>query len=145
VSGNESAALIYGIGADVVDIRRIEDALARFGRRFAERVLGPEELARYDERRARVERRGLAFLATRFAAKEALSKALGLGMRQPMSWRAAEIVNAPSGQPRIVTHGALATFVTARRLRLHISISDERDIAFAYAIAEVSAVSDMEN
>ncbi len=138
MSGNESAALIYGIGADVVDIRRIEDALARFGRRFAERVLGPQELARYDERRSRVERRGLAFLATRFAAKEALSKALGLGMHAPMSWRAAEIVNAPSGRPRVVTHGALATFVTAKNLRLHISISDERDIALAYAIAEVS-------
>lgn len=128
--------MIVGSGVDVVEIERIAAALARHGDRFAARVLGPDELARYAARRARCERRGLAFLATRFAAKEAISKALGLGMRMPMTWRAVELLNAPSGQPVAVAHGALAGFIAARGLTLHVSVSDERGVAIAYAIAE---------
>lgn len=130
--------MIHGIGADIVEIARIDDALRRFGRRFAERVLGPHELQRFDARSARSASRGLAFLATRFAAKEAVSKALGLGMRQPMSWRAVEIVNEASGRPVALTHGALAAYVAARRLRLHVTVSDERGFALAYAVAETA-------
>ncbi|HXF47314.1 MAG TPA: holo-ACP synthase [Burkholderiaceae bacterium] len=130
--------MIYGTGADVVEIARVEAALRRFGRRFAERVLGPQELQRFDARSARAAARGLAFLATRFAAKEAVAKALGLGMRQPMSWRAVEILNEASGRPIAVTHGALAAYVAARKLRLHVSVSDERAMALAYAIAETT-------
>lgn len=129
--------MIYGIGTDVIEIGRIEEAMRRNGRRFAERILGARELERYDQRTQRYSARGLTFLATRFAAKEALSKALGLGMRQPMSWRAAEILNAPSGKPVVVTHGALRTFVEERNLALHVSMSDERAYAVAYVIAEV--------
>lgn len=128
--------MIYGVGADVVEIARIDDAWRRFGRRFAERVLGPQELQRFEARRARAVARGLAFLATRFAAKEAVSKALGLGMRSPMTWRAVEIINEPSGRPIALAHGALADFIAARRLRLHVSVSDERAFAVAYAVAE---------
>jgi holo-[acyl-carrier protein] synthase len=128
--------MIYGIGTDIVEIGRIAEAQGRFGERFVERVLGPQERARHRARTQRSERRGLAFLATRFAAKEAISKALGLGMRTPMSWRAVEIVNAPSGQPIAVANGALAAFLAERRLRLHVSVTDERELAMAYAIAE---------
>jgi holo-[acyl-carrier protein] synthase len=128
--------MIFGIGVDVVEIERIAAAHARFGERFVERVLGPQEQVRHRARSQRSERRGLAFLATRFAAKEAVSKALGLGMRTPMGWRAVEIVNAPSGQPVAVANGALATFLADRGLRLHVSVTDERDFAVAYAIAE---------
>lgn len=127
---------IVGIGTDLIEIVRIEAALARHGERFIERVLGPQERARYEARRARSARRGLAFLATRFAAKEAISKALGLGMVQPMSWRAVEVINAPSGAPMAVAHGALQTYLEQRRWRLHISITDERTMAMAYAVAE---------
>ena len=74
-------ALIYGIGTDICDIRRIEATLARRGDRFAERVLGIAELASSDARRARTEARGVRYLATRFSAKEAFSKAIGLGIR----------------------------------------------------------------
>lgn len=130
--------MIYGIGADVVEIARVDAALRRFGRRFAERVLGPQELRRFDARNARAAARGVAFLATRFAAKEAVAKALGLGMRQPMSWRAVEILNEASGRPLAVTHGALAAYVAARKLRLHVTVSDERAVALAYAIAETT-------
>ena len=128
--------MIYGIGTDIVEIGRIAAAQGRFGERFVERVLGPQERARHQARAQRSAQRGLAFLATRFAAKEAISKALGLGMRTPMNWRAIEIVNAPSGQPIAVANGALAGFLAERRLRLHISVTDERELAMAYAVAE---------
>jgi len=129
--------VIYGVGTDLVEIRRIAAAVERFGERFAERILGPQEQARYAARRARSATRGLAFLATRFAAKEAVSKAIGLGMRSPMSWRAVEIVNAPSGKPQVIAHGALAEFLLQRRLRLTVSVTDEQSMAMAFVVAEV--------
>lgn len=128
--------MIVGIGTDLVEIARIEDSVARFGDRFAQRILGPAEWQRYLARRSRSARRGIAFLATRFAAKEAVSKALGLGMRMPMTWRAVEILNAPSGAPVAQARGALADHLAQRGLRLHVSVTDERSLAMAYAIAE---------
>lgn len=130
--------MIYGIGTDLIEIERIAQAQARFGERFARRILGPQELQRLAERAQRSPQRGLAYLATRFAAKEAISKALGLGMRLPMTWRAVEIVNAPSGRPAAVAHGELARFLRERGLRLHVSVSDERTVAMAYAVAEIA-------
>jgi holo-[acyl-carrier protein] synthase len=129
--------VIYGIGTDMIEIVRIEDAMRRNGKRFAERILGQQELTRYEQRSKRYAARGLTFLATRFAAKEAVSKALGLGMRAPMTWRAVEILNEPSGRPVAVVHGALQAFVAQRRIHLHVSVSDERAYAIAYAIAEI--------
>jgi holo-[acyl-carrier protein] synthase len=129
--------VIYGIGTDIIEIARIEETVRRTGPRFAMRILGVEELERYQHRSQRHADRGLRFLATRFAAKEAVSKALGLGMRHPMTWRAAEILNAPSGKPIVVTHGALHGFVVAQHLKLHVSVTDERAYAAAYVIAEV--------
>lgn len=130
--------MIYGIGTDLIEIERIAQAQARFGDRFAQRVLGAQELQRYAARSQRSAQRGLAYLATRFAAKEAICKALGLGMRLPMTWRAVEIVNAPSGRPVAIAHGELARFLQARRLRLHVSVTDERSVAMAYAVAEIA-------
>lgn len=129
--------MIYGVGTDLVEIGRIAAAVDRFGDRFVERILGPQERARYEARRARSPRRGLAFLATRFAAKEAVSKAIGLGLRSPMTWRAVEIVNAPSGKPQVLAHDALADFLNARRLRLSVSVTDEQAMAMAFVVAEV--------
>jgi holo-[acyl-carrier protein] synthase len=131
--------MIYGIGTDLIEIERIARAVSRHGQRFIERILGPQELARFEMRRSRSPARGLAFLATRFAAKEAVSKALGLGMRMPMTWRAVEILNAPGGKPVAVVHGALEDFMRQHRLRLHVSVTDERTMAMAYAIAETAA------
>jgi len=128
--------MIYGIGTDVCDIRRIADTLARRGERFAEKVLGPHELEVFRARRAKVESRGIAYLATRFSAKEAFSKAIGLGMRMPMSWRACEIVKAPSGKPELRLHGALAQWFEAKGLRAHVSVSDETDYATAFVVVE---------
>ena len=128
--------MIVGTGCDLIEIERIRAAYARHGERFAQRILGPGELAVWRARRARSAERGIAYLATRFAAKEAISKALGLGMRSPMSWRAAEVLNAPGGAPQVHTHGPLAEHVRERRLRLHVSLTDERSMAMASAIAE---------
>ena len=132
--------MIFGVGTDIVEIARIAAAVERFGDRFVDRILGPEERRRYDARRTRSAQRGLAFLATRFAAKEAVAKAIGLGLRAPMTWRAVEIVNAPTGKPEVLVHGDLAEFVARKRLRLSVSISDEREIALAFAVAEIDVV-----
>lgn len=129
--------MIHGIGVDLIEIARIEAACARFGDRFARRILTERELERWRARRARSETRGIAYLATRFAAKEAISKALGLGMRMPMTWRAVEVVNEPGGRPVARAHGDLLAYMQSRRLRLHVSLTDERLMATAYAIAEV--------
>jgi len=128
--------MILGIGTDVVEVRRIEAAVARHGARFAQRILGPRELVVHAVRSARSPQRGMLYLATRFAAKEAISKALGLGMREPMYWRAAQIVNSSSGRPEVVADGALAQYLQQRHIRLHVSVSDLDDLALAYAIAE---------
>jgi holo-[acyl-carrier protein] synthase len=128
--------MIYGIGTDIIQISRIEAALSRNGERFAEKVLGPEELQIYRRRKAKVEARGLRFLATRFAAKEAFSKAIGLGMRMPMTWRALQTLNAPGGRPVAVANGALLEFLERNGLTAQVSITDEADYAVAFVIVE---------
>ena len=128
--------MIYGIGTDICDIRRLRAAVQRRGERFAEKVLGPHEIEVYRARRGRVEARGLSYLATRFSAKEAFSKAIGVGLRSPMSWRACEVLNAPSGKPYVKLHGALAEWFAARRLTAHVSVSDETDYASSFVVIE---------
>ena len=126
--------MIYGIGTDIVQISRVEAALKRSGPRFAEKILGPEELVKYHARRAKNDVRGLRFLATRFSAKEAFSKAIGLGLRMPMTWRSAQMLNAPSGRPIIVCSGALEEFMRTHRLTAQVTISDEADYGVAFVI-----------
>ena len=130
--------MIFGIGNDIVDLRRIVATLERRGERFAEKVLGPHELEVFRARQARVEARGVAYLATRFSAKEAFSKAIGTGMHMPMHWRACEIVKAASGKPQIRLHGELAAWFEANRLRAHVSITDETDYAASFVVVEQS-------
>jgi holo-[acyl-carrier protein] synthase len=128
--------MIYGIGTDIIQISRVEAALARHGERFAEKVLGPQELEKYRRRKAKVAARGLRFLATRFAAKEAFSKAMGMGMRMPMTWRAMQTLNAPSGKPVVVASGALQEFMEQNGLSAQVSITDEADYAVAFVLVE---------
>ena len=128
--------MIYGIGTDIIRIDRIQAALDRYGDRFAERILGAEELQKYHRRKARVEARGLRFLATRFAAKEAFAKAIGLGIHMPMTWRAMQTLNAPSGKPIVVTSGALEQHMQDNGLTAQVSITDETDYAVAFVIVE---------
>jgi holo-[acyl-carrier protein] synthase len=128
--------MIYGIGTDVCDIRRIKATLARRGDRFAEKVLGPHEIEVFRQRSAKVDARGVSYLATRFSAKEAFSKAIGLGMRMPMTWRDCEVVKAASGKPGIRLHGELAVWFESRGLRAHVTVTDETDYAAAFVVVE---------
>jgi len=128
--------MIYGIGTDICDVRRIEATLARKGDRFAEKVLGPNEMKVFHFRRSKIESRGVRYLATRFSAKEAFSKAIGLGIRMPMTWRTCEILNLPSGQPQIHLHGELAAWFAARGLQAHVTVTDESDYAASFVVVE---------
>jgi holo-[acyl-carrier-protein] synthase len=128
--------MIYGIGTDICDIRRIRASLERYGERFAQKVLSDNELHTYRLRSERWPERGVRYVATRFSAKEAFSKAIGLGMRMPMTWRLCEVGKLPSGQPTIVLHGVLKEWFDARDLRAHVSVSDESDYATSYCVVE---------
>lgn len=128
--------MIYGIGTDICDVRRIRASVQRHGERFAARILASGEWQTWQARSARWPERGLRFLATRFSAKEAFAKAIGLGMVMPMSWRACEVVKLASGQPAIVVHGALKEWFDARGLRAHLSVSDEGDYAASFCVVE---------
>lgn len=128
--------MIVGIGTDLCDVRRIRETLERRGDRFAEKVLGERELAVWRARTARSPVRGLRYLATRFAAKEAFSKAIGLGIHMPMTWRRCEILNAESGQPQVVLNGELATWFAAKGWKAHVTVTDEGDLAQAFVVVE---------
>lgn len=128
--------MIYGIGTDICDVRRIRASLERHGERFAQKILSEAELITWRQRSARWPERGVRYLATRFSAKEAFSKAVGMGMRMPMTWRACEIAKAPSGQPYIVLHGELKTWFEARGLSAHVSVTDETDYAASFVVVE---------
>jgi holo-[acyl-carrier protein] synthase len=128
--------MIYGIGTDVCDVRRIRASLERHGERFAQKILSEAEMTVWRQRSARWPERGLRYLATRFSAKESFSKAIGLGMRMPMTWRHCEILNLPSGKPSIVLHGELKTWFEAQRLTVHISVTDETDYAASFCLVE---------
>lgn len=128
--------MIYGIGTDICDIRRIRASLERNGERLARRVLSAAEFAVWQARSGRCTQRGVSYLASRFSAKEAFSKAIGLGMRMPMTWRDCEIANAESGKPVVVLHGALRDWFDARGLTAHISVTDETDYAASFCVVE---------
>ena len=129
--------MIYGIGTDICDVRRIQASLTRHGERFARRVLSDGEFATWQRRSQRWPERGVRYLATRFSAKEAFSKAIGLGMVMSMTWRNCEISNLPSGQPVIVLHAALKDWFDSRQLSAHITVSDETDYAASFCVVEV--------
>ena len=128
--------MIYGIGTDICDVRRIAASFSRRGERFAEKVLGPHEIEVFRSRLAKVEARGISYLATRFSAKEAFSKAIGMGMRMPMTWRHCEVVKAPSGKPEFRLHGSLREWFESRSLRAELSVSDESRYACAFVVVE---------
>jgi len=135
-AGERGRAAIAGIGTDLIYLDRIDRALARFGARFAAKILGADELAVFQRRQARDARRGVRYLATRFAAKEAFSKAIGLGMHAPMWWTRMQTLNAASGRPVVVLAEPLRRWYAARFGAAHVSLTDERDLAAAYVVVE---------
>jgi holo-[acyl-carrier protein] synthase len=128
--------MIYGIGTDICDVRRISATFERRGERFPEKVLGPQEIEVFRYRLDKVHERGMSYLATRFSAKEAFSKAIGMGLRMPMTWRACEIINLPSGKPEIRLNGKLAEWFEARKLVAHVTVTDETDYAASFVVVE---------
>lgn len=128
--------MIYGIGTDICDVRRIRASLDKYGDRFAAKVLSDGEFRTWQARSARWPERGVRYLATRFSAKEAFSKAIGLGMTMPMSWRLCEVDKRPGGQPVIVLHGALKGWFETRGLSAHVSVTDETDYAASFCVVE---------
>ena len=128
--------MIYGIGTDICDVRRIRESLARHGDRFAAKVLSESEFKTWKARGARWPERGVRYLATRFSAKESFSKAIGMGMRMPMTWRLCEIANDASGKPFIVLHGELKEWFLARGLQAHVTVTDETDYAASFCVVE---------
>lgn len=126
--------MIIGIGSDLIDIRRIEKSLARYGERFVQRLYTPIEQAKSDRRRERA-----ASYAKRFAAKEACAKALGTGFRRGVFWRDMGVVNLPSGQPTMVLTGGAEkrlAEITPRGMvaRIHLTITDDHPTAQAIVI-----------
>jgi holo-[acyl-carrier protein] synthase len=128
--------MIYGIGTDICDVRRIRASLERHGERFAAKILTDGEMATWKARSARWPERGVRYVATRFSAKEAFSKAVKMGMRMPMTWRSCEIAKLPSGEPTIVLHGALREWFDSRGLAAHVSVTDESDYAASFVVVE---------
>ena len=124
--------MIFGVGTDVVEIDRIEKSLKRFGERFAQRILCDSELKRF-----RAHRQPAAFLAKRFAAKEAFAKAFGTGIKAPANWHGVWVTNQPSGKPELQFSEPLLKALSSRGvLRAHVSLSDERGVAVATVILE---------
>jgi holo-[acyl-carrier protein] synthase len=128
--------MIFGIGTDICDVRRIRASLQKHGDRFAQRVLSEGEIKVWKFRSGRWPERGVRFLATRFSAQEAFSKAVGLGMRMPMTWRLCEIANHRSGQPYIVLHGGLKEWFEGQGLVAHVTVTDESDYAASFVVVE---------
>ena len=128
--------MIYGIGTDICDVRRIKASVERHGERFAKKILSDGEMKTFNERSTRWPDRGVSYLATRFSAKEAFSKAIGMGMRMPMTWRNCEIAKEASGKPSIVLYGSLKDWFVARHLSAHVSVTDETDYAASFVVVE---------
>jgi holo-[acyl-carrier protein] synthase len=127
---------IAGIGTDLLRVGRIERIYARHGDRLAQRILGAEEQQVHARRAARDPRRGILYLATRFAAKEAFSKAIGLGIHMPMTWSRVQILNRRGGAPEIRLSGPLKDWYDARFGASHVSVTDESDMVAAFVVVE---------
>lgn len=124
--------MIVGIGSDIARIERFVRAVQRHGPRFAQRILGPEEHAVWLQKS-----QPAAFLAKRFAAKEAFVKALGLGLRDGMQWCDIQILNNALGKPHFLLSGEAERLVKAAGVTAsHITISDEADYAVAFVVLE---------
>jgi holo-[acyl-carrier protein] synthase len=125
--------MIYGIGIDIVSIRRIERILERWGPFFTQRVYTPSEIAFCEDR----SNPGQHF-ALRWAAKEAMLKALGLGLRGGIKWTDIEVVNDPFGRPSFKVHNKAKGFLTHRNIKTAlVSISHEKDYGVAQVVLEV--------
>ena len=127
--------MIFGIGTDIVEYARIETIWMRYGQRFAERILGEHELAEF-----RAHASQARFLAKRFATKEAFAKAVGSGLREPVSLRRIGVTHDGFGKPVLQFDAVLRTYLAQIGISgHHLSISDERDFIVAFVVLETGA------
>lgn len=132
--------MIFGIGSDIAYIPRFKQWFHRCGERAVKKILTPSEIIDFYQRHDRHPDRGMAFFASRFAAKEAFSKACGLGMTAPMNWQSAQVIHLPSGQPQIQTLGNMTAWFAERQLNAHLSLSDEREYAIAHVVISTASI-----
>jgi holo-[acyl-carrier protein] synthase len=124
--------MIYGIGTDIVEVSRIELSIEKFGDDFALRILAESEMSSYLDSNIKAR-----FLAKRFAAKEAFSKALGTGLREPATFQNIVVSHDNLGKPILVVAKPLQDFLTCKNIgQMHLSISDEKNLAAAFVILE---------
>ena len=124
--------MIFGIGTDIVEVARIEASIAQFGDDFAKRILADSEYASYQE--SHIKSR---FLAKRFAAKEAFSKALGTGLRAPATFQNIAVSHDDLGKPILILAKELQAFLAEKNIKnMHLSISDEKNLAAAFVVLE---------
>lgn len=124
--------MIYGIGTDIVEVARIEVSIQQFGDEFAKRILAESEWQSYQQSGIKPR-----FLAKRFAAKEAFSKALGTGLRAPATFQNIAVTHDDLGKPILRLAPALLALLQSKNiLHTHISISDEKNLATAFVVLE---------
>lgn len=126
--------MIHGIGTDIVEVARIEASIAQFGDDFAKRILAESEIESYQNSQIKAR-----FLAKRFAAKEAFSKALGTGLRAPCTFQNIAVGHDDLGKPILILAAELQVFMQSKNItQTHISISDEKNLAAAFVVLETS-------
>lgn len=125
--------MIFGIGTDIVEVARIEASITQFGDDFAKRILADSEISSYEKSSIKAR-----FLAKRFAAKEAFSKALGTGLRAPATFQNIAVGHDDLGKPLLVFAAELQAFMSTKNItQTHISISDEKNLAAAFVVLEI--------
>ena len=123
---------VIGIGTDIVKVSRIQKSLNKYGESFARRILHANELQIFQQRKTSTH-----YLAKRFAAKEALAKALGTGIAKGISFEEIEVINNHDGKPELILHGTASEIACQLGVEnLFISLSDEKKYAIAYVILE---------
>lgn len=127
--------MIYGIGTDIVEVSRVQDSIDQFGDAFAERILAESEMPEYQATKLKAR-----FLAKRFAAKEAFSKAFGTGIREPATFQNIAVSHDDLGKPLLVFADELQKVIDQQNItQSHISISDEKNLAAAFVVLERNA------
>ncbi|MDI1297968.1 holo-ACP synthase [Methylotenera sp.] len=127
--------MIFGIGTDIVEVARIEASIQQFGDDFAKRILAESELVSYLESHIKAR-----FLSKRFAAKEAFSKALGTGLRAPATFQNIAVSHDDLGKPILVLAPELQALLQSKNItQMHISISDEKNLAAAFVVLETGS------
>ena len=128
--------MIRGIGCDVVEVKRVADVLAKHGERFVDRLLTPNEKPLYEKTKSQSREHALAFIASRWEVKEAVSKALGTGIADVVTFHSMEVMHNAKGAPLMIFNEPLKERLMQQGLFVHVSITDEKNVVAAFAVAE---------